>query len=273
MIRLVGTGWSDWGSPRRVFESLAGSHHLDVLLQRIRLRSRCRRSRADGTAAAIAARMPPTDALLRQATAIANDLIGVAIGWHVLVAAVLVTVALGWRPPSRAAVLALAALPLSVAIAAAAYGNPFNAASFAILTIVLVAGSGTTTAAATAPAWARIVGGVLIAFAWVYPHFLAAPWFAYAYGAPIGVLPCPTLALLAGLTLVASGFGSRLVTGVLAAWCVFYAIFGIVRLGVWLDVGLAVGAFGLGLQTLGVRASSARPRSRGATRAGAAAAA
>jgi len=34
---LLGTGWSDWGSPRRVFESLAGSRHLDVLLQRIRM--------------------------------------------------------------------------------------------------------------------------------------------------------------------------------------------------------------------------------------------
>jgi len=33
---VSGTGWSDWGSPRRVFESLAGTHHLDHLLARIR---------------------------------------------------------------------------------------------------------------------------------------------------------------------------------------------------------------------------------------------
>lgn len=36
VLPVSGTGWSDWGSPRRVFESLAGSSHLDLLLARIR---------------------------------------------------------------------------------------------------------------------------------------------------------------------------------------------------------------------------------------------
>lgn len=36
VVPVAGTGWSDWGSPRRVFESLAGSSHLDQLLSRIR---------------------------------------------------------------------------------------------------------------------------------------------------------------------------------------------------------------------------------------------
>ncbi|MBS1123134.1 MAG: putative Mannose-phosphate guanylyltransferase [Deltaproteobacteria bacterium] len=36
VIPVSGTGWSDWGSPRRVFESLAGTRHLDDLLARIR---------------------------------------------------------------------------------------------------------------------------------------------------------------------------------------------------------------------------------------------
>ena len=36
VVPVSGTGWSDWGSPRRVFESLAGSSHLEVLLERIR---------------------------------------------------------------------------------------------------------------------------------------------------------------------------------------------------------------------------------------------
>lgn len=36
VIPVRGTGWSDWGSPRRVFESLAGTAHLDLLLSRIR---------------------------------------------------------------------------------------------------------------------------------------------------------------------------------------------------------------------------------------------
>jgi mannose-1-phosphate guanylyltransferase/mannose-6-phosphate isomerase len=33
---VAGTGWNDWGSPRRVFESLAGTQHLETLLGRIR---------------------------------------------------------------------------------------------------------------------------------------------------------------------------------------------------------------------------------------------
>ncbi len=36
VLPVRGTGWSDWGSPRRVFESLAGTDHLDRLLARIR---------------------------------------------------------------------------------------------------------------------------------------------------------------------------------------------------------------------------------------------
>ncbi len=33
---VSGSGWNDWGSPRRVFESLAGTSHLESLLSRIR---------------------------------------------------------------------------------------------------------------------------------------------------------------------------------------------------------------------------------------------
>ena len=36
VIPVAGSGWSDWGSPKRVFESLAGTPELDHLLARIR---------------------------------------------------------------------------------------------------------------------------------------------------------------------------------------------------------------------------------------------
>jgi len=36
VISVGGSGWSDWGSPRRVFESLAGTPHLEPLLRRLR---------------------------------------------------------------------------------------------------------------------------------------------------------------------------------------------------------------------------------------------
>lgn len=36
VVPVVGSGWSDWGSPQRVFQSLAGTPALDHLLARIR---------------------------------------------------------------------------------------------------------------------------------------------------------------------------------------------------------------------------------------------
>lgn len=35
LVAMTGTGWSDWGSPRRVFESLGGTAALDRLLARV----------------------------------------------------------------------------------------------------------------------------------------------------------------------------------------------------------------------------------------------
>lgn len=35
LVAMAGSGWSDWGSPRRVFESLHGSAAHDHLMSRI----------------------------------------------------------------------------------------------------------------------------------------------------------------------------------------------------------------------------------------------
>lgn len=35
LVSMAGSGWSDWGSPRRVFESMSGSQDLDRLLARV----------------------------------------------------------------------------------------------------------------------------------------------------------------------------------------------------------------------------------------------
>jgi mannose-1-phosphate guanylyltransferase len=35
LVSMSGSGWSDWGSPQRVFESMSGSHDLDRLLARV----------------------------------------------------------------------------------------------------------------------------------------------------------------------------------------------------------------------------------------------
>ena len=87
-----------------------------------------------------------------------------------------------------------------------------------------------------------VVGILMIAFAWLYPHFLdpRSPMI-YVVGAPTGLIPCPTLSLLIGFTLLAGGFGSRAWNLLVAAAGLFYGVFGVARLGVRLDVALAAG--------------------------------
>lgn len=144
--------------------------------------------------------------------------------------------------------------------AAALYGNAFNAISFAILAIALavVAGRADNSRVARGPAWTLMVGGAAIGFGLVYPHFVEGSWVRVLAAAPVGIVPCPTLAMVAGIAIIAGGFGSRVVPAVLALWVAFYAWFGVVRLGVTLDVGLGVAFLGL-LGVLRIR-ESFRPR-------------
>jgi hypothetical protein len=85
----------------------------------------------------------------------------------------------------------------------------------------------------------------MIAFGWAYPHFLRGDAFALLVAAPLGVIPCPTLAAVIGVALIADGLGARAWSWTLAATGVFYAVFGVARLGVWIDVALLVGSVAL----------------------------
>jgi hypothetical protein len=179
--------------------------------------------------------MTPITNLLATMT---NELSTLAIVWHVAVVGALAAAVGGWRP-SRRVVALLAVLPLlSVALAALVYGNLFNGASFMMLALVLsVLGDGLPAARAEPrAAWSGWVGIGLIAYALSYSHFVDGAWYRALVAAPIGVVPCPTLALVCGVMLVAGA--SRAIAIVLAAWTAFYAVFGIFALHVSLDVGL-----------------------------------
>lgn len=192
--------------------------------------------------------MPTRSEILASITQLANDAFLLAVFWHVAVAAALVALAAGWRPSRRTA-LRLLALPLvSVAVMAWVSGNPFNGTMFAVLVVGLdaLARRLPATPVEHGPAWTAVVGGAMVAFGWVYPHFLEgrSP-LAYLYGAPVGLLPCPSLALVMGLALLGDGLGSRAVPLVLGAFGALYAVVGVAWLGVGLDVALFVGAVAL----------------------------
>jgi sulfite exporter TauE/SafE len=179
----------------------------------------------------------------------ANAAYPYAIVWHVAVGCVLLLLVLGWRPTPRIAGL-LSTVPLmSVSALTWVYGNPFNAIVFAFASIVLVVLALRAPAAARTArheTWSAVLGGSLVAFAWTYPHFLTGqPWYAYLYAAPMGLIPCPTLALIVGVSLVGNGPAGRTWTAALAAIATFYGLFGVLRLGVIIDLVLLVGALGL----------------------------
>lgn len=166
--------------------------------------------------------MPRTGDILDGLSAIANQATGVAIAWHMLIATALVAIVSGWRPPPRTARL-LIGIPLaSVAVVAIAFANPFNGLVFtaSVLAMTALAIRGDRRPVWRGSAWTRALGLVMIAFAWVYPHFLEGPPIDYLYAAPVGLVPCPTLAVAIGFALLGNGLGSR-------AWALTLAAIGL----------------------------------------------
>ena len=80
-------------------------------------------------------------------------------------------------------------------------------------------------------------------FGWVYPHFPdRGTGLSYVYSAPTGLIPCPTLAITIGLTLILDGLRSRGWSLALGAAGLFYGGVGAFVLGVTMDLVLLLGA-------------------------------
>ena len=189
--------------------------------------------------------MPSAAEILRTLESISNDWKALAVAWHILLALVVMAVLLGWRPSRKAGATLLVLPLLSVSALAWLHGNPFNGIVFLLFAILLgVLGLRQPAARVTpAPGWARAVGVFLIAFGWIYPHFLeGASWLKYLGAAPTGLIPCPTLSMMVGFTLLANGFSSRAYSLSLGFLGIFYGAFGAFRLGVRIDLVLLAGA-------------------------------
>lgn len=192
--------------------------------------------------------MPTSAEILQVLTAISNEQKTVAIIWHGLIAVSILGIILGCRPTRKQGAIALTFPLLSVSALAWLYGNPFNGAIFLLIALVLaILGSRLpATSVEKAPLWAMGFGALMIVFGWVYPHFLTgASWLEYFFRAPTGLIPCPTISLVIGFALLAKGFSSRAWSNVLGASGIFYGLFGALRLGVTLDMGLIIGAAAL----------------------------
>lgn len=207
--------------------------------------------------------MPTPEAILGGLAAVADRAFPLAVAWHVAVAAALVALLAGWRPSRRLAGTLLAIPALSASAVAFAFGNPFNGAVLgaASLALAITASRLDPRPARPAPTWALAAGAAMVAFAWIYPHFLAGrSALAYLYGAPTGLVPCPTLSLMIGFALIAGGLGSRTWALILAAVGLFYGAFGALRLGVAIDVALIAGALCLALLATLTERTYSKPR-------------
>jgi hypothetical protein len=214
--------------------------------------------------------MPHATEILDGLSVITNQATGIAVAWDIVIAMALVALAAGWRPSQRTARL-LIGMPLaSVAGVAIVFDNPFNGSVFAAsaLSLTVIAMGGDRRLVSRGSTWMRGTGVATIAFGWVYPHFLGGHPAVYLYAAPVGLVPCPTLAAVIGFALLGNGLGSRVWSLTLAAVWLFYGLFGVLGLGVLLDIGLVGGALTLVAAVLhsagGGRAGLAhRPRTRG----------
>lgn len=102
--------------------------------------------------------------------------------------------------------------------------------------------------------WHAIVAAALLAYAFgvrASPRAAALAAsvplvsLAYLWGSPMGLIPCPTLSLVIALSLLGMVPARRAWSLTLSGAGVFYALFGVVRLGVTLDVPLFLGAVAL----------------------------
>jgi len=194
--------------------------------------------------------MPTPSEILNGLAAIAESWRPLAILWHAYMGGFAAALVLGWRPSKRLAGALLVVPVACVGALAWLGGNPFNGATFGLLSLILVVIIRVLDAQPVAPASAPwlAAGMLLFAFGWVYPHFLdAASAYVYLYAAPLGLVPCPTLAMAVGVSIALRGLDSSAWSVALAVAGLFYGVFGALYLSVGIDWILAGGALVLGV--------------------------
>jgi hypothetical protein len=200
--------------------------------------------------------MPSRAALLAQISRIANEAFALAVLWHLVLGIGIVAFALGHRPTRRGTALLISAMLVSVGATAFAFGNPFNGTVFTALAIALAILAPRVGHASRGASWTVAIGLAMMTFGWVYPHFLERGPLAFLYGAPLGLLPCPTLSMAIGIALFTGGLGGRAWMRTLATVGVVYGLIGLFQLHVAIDAVLLAGATALLVATLGSTARS-----------------
>lgn len=189
--------------------------------------------------------MPTPEEILRGLTRIAGDWQILAIFWHVYFLLLIATLISGYRPSKRLTGLLLSLPLFSVSILAWLYGILFNGFIYALIGILLLFTSirMSDENISLGSLWLVIPGTLLFVFGWGYPHFTdAQSVIPYLYATPVGLIPCPTLSIIIGISLMIGSFKSRSWALILGVTGMFYGVFGAARLGVTIDLILLLGA-------------------------------
>jgi hypothetical protein len=180
--------------------------------------------------------------------------------WHIAFAVLVIALVSRYYPTRRVLGLVLVLPVISVAVLAWLSRNPFNALGFTVLAVLLLRAASflpLTTVMPASSGWV-LAGAGLLAVGWTYPHFLITDtWTAYIYASPFGLLPCPTLSVVMGITLMFGGLHSMAWSVPLFAAGVLYGLIGVFILEVSLDVWLLSGSI-----LLGVMVAADRPGRR-----------
>jgi protein-S-isoprenylcysteine O-methyltransferase Ste14 len=187
--------------------------------------------------------VPSTELIMAGLERVASAWWLLAAAWHLYFAIITGLLIGGYRPSRKLAGVLLSLPALSVSPMALAGGNSFNGIVFAVLAILLIVFSVRLPGRVRiAPLWVLVPGIALTAFGWVYPHFVetSSP-FGYLYKAPVGIVPCATLSILVGLTLVLNCLDSRAFALTLGISGLFYGVTGVGRFRVAIDAVLLLG--------------------------------
>jgi hypothetical protein len=199
--------------------------------------------------------MPAPEEILQGLRYIANHYKYFAVFWHLYALSAAVLLIAGSRPNKGMAGFALSLPLFSVSFSAFISENPFNALVFFLLGILLLASVAKTRRKKTGIYFnINFVAGILLVITgFVYPHFLKTEtFFLYLIASPGGLIPCPTLMMVSGFTLILTGFSGKMWQYILSAACLFYGITGVFYLGMYIDVILIAAAAVLLMNAFGL---------------------
>ena len=196
--------------------------------------------------------MPSADEILKGLTLLSNKYLEIAIAWHTLILVLFFFYFFTKGKLTNQFVTLILCLPLlSVSVFAWLGGNPFNGVLFLAAGVLLFLLGNKRKEFATfveAKPWSQIAGTLIFLSGFFYPHFLEGSWWSYLYGAPVGLVPCPTLLLISGLYLLLPIKQSRSWILTLILLDAFYGLFGVFKLRVYLDAILIAATIILILQ-------------------------